>query len=376
MVGTSRSQAWRVVSATVLTFGGRLLGLGWIVLLTTAHGVAGLGQYSVAFAIAAIAVAGLDSAFLTRSIRTTDQVFYRDQSLRAILAVLFLVTALVQVASAHVMSTLSFAMLVIAGEIATNQVKAPSRRTGRVDRESTIDLGRQLLSIAAAAPAVAFSHPFHVVLGMYAVGYAPTFTWAVASSLRHLEVGRIPVGEVVTLNMGALAGAAYLQGDVLLLAAFTSDDYVGAYALAALIAANLSIVGQLYANSSISRVRSGEFPRMVYGLAAIGSLSSLIVALALMQADQANAAYMLLLFAPAVFARNVCWWLTLQLAAFSDDGYRLRSTLLVLLLRLTVLGILVALLGESVWIPLAAAVAESALLSLYLRRRREILLSA
>lgn len=369
---------WNVGAAIAITFGGRLVGLAWVGVLTSAYGVNGLGLYSTAFASAAIGVAGIDSAFLTRSIRVDDPTFNDDQAKRGFLAGTIAIPALALFAVGDSTFLIAFAVALTAGEIAANQVKAPSRRNGRVQKEMALDFVRQTTSIAAAIIGWASGATFEVALSLYVCGYLPFLVVAFTFALRKLpRCGlRMPVREFCQLNMSSVLGAVYLQGDLVLLGVLVDPELVGAYALATLIAINLTVPSQLYANSGIEKVREGVFAAAVWWIGIGGSAIATAISVALIGYGQEQVGYMLLLLVPAVFARSVSWWLTLQLAAWRDDRYRLYSTAAGVGLRFGILSGLVFVTGESVAFALAASVAELMLMALYLRRRRQLVLAS
>lgn len=235
---------------------GRLTGLLWTGVIVARLDVGDYGQYAMAFAASGIAVSLIDNPFLVRSIRISDRGFERERRSRTGFA---LILVLVGVGLFQLDFVVGFAIIIAGGEIALNALKSQSLRSGLVDHVMLLDLVRQTISILTGA-AYLFLHsdPNIEIASLY---YASAYFLAVGvASVRFgLRVPLLPGGrrEAFILSFGALAGAGYAQGDVLLLGFIAGDDAAGTYSIASMVAWSAAGLFLNHANAYVGEIRSG-----------------------------------------------------------------------------------------------------------------------
>lgn len=236
---------------------GRLTGLVWTGLIVARLDVGDYGQYAMAFAASGIAVGLIDNPFLVRSMRVSDRGFERERRSRTAFA---LILVLAGISLFQLNFVVGFAVVIAGGEIALNALKSQFLRGGIVDRVMLLDLVRQVLSIlTGAAYLFLHSEPQVEVASLFYAG-AYLLAVVVACVRFGLRVPSIPGRrrEAFILSFGALAGAGYAQGDVLLLGIIAGDEAAGTYSIASMVAWSAAGLFLNHANAYVGEMRSGR----------------------------------------------------------------------------------------------------------------------
>lgn len=237
-------------------YAGRLMGLLWTGVVVARLDVGDYGQYAMAFAASGIAVGLIDNPFLVRSMRVSDRAFERERRSRLSFA---LSLVLIGLCLFQLNFVVGFASVIAGGELALNALKSQSLRSGSVDRVMLLDLVRQGLSIfAGVAYLFLFPDPNVQVASLL---YSGAYVLAVVvGCVRYgLRFPWIPGGqrEAFILSFGALAGAGYAQGDVLLLGILGGDEAAGTYSIASMVAWSAAGLFLNHANAYVAEMRSG-----------------------------------------------------------------------------------------------------------------------
>ncbi len=234
--------------------GGRLLGLAWTAGLILTLGVADYGRYAMAFALAAILAAPLDNIFLVRSLRIDDERFLGERSTRVLVGTgLLLLGAAVYGASFEI----GFGLVVAGGEIVFNAYKSGALREGQPDVVQRLDLIRQAAAIALGSLYVFLTpDPQLGIAGLcYLAPYVLVVALAAVRALRYRPL--VPGGgrEIGLLWLDALALAAYIQGDVLLLGLVAGNEVAGLYSVVSVLALAAASLAQMYVHTFHERLR-------------------------------------------------------------------------------------------------------------------------
>lgn len=263
---------------------GRGLGLAWTAVVVSRLDVGDYGLYAMAFAASGIVVGLIDNPFLVRSMRVSDRAFERERRTRIGFAFVLL---LIGLGLFQVNFVVGFAFLIAGGEIALNALKSQALRSGLVDRLMLLDLVRQGLSISLGAAYLFLADD--PVLEIASLLYAGAYILAVAVASVSYGV-RLPwfpgkLREAGILSFGALAGAGYAQGDVLLLGLVAGDEAAGTYSIASMVAWSAAGLFLNHANAHVREMRSGGSGAHLVGIlrpALAVSLVVLIISIILM----------------------------------------------------------------------------------------------
>ncbi|MET3960886.1 O-antigen/teichoic acid export membrane protein [Marmoricola sp. OAE513] len=235
----------RTVLSAVWMFGGRGLGLLWALLLTHELGISGYGQFVVGISAAALISIPVDAYYLVRSPRVDDEQFEVDRASRYWLGVLIFALGLGLFA---VWLPAGLALSKAGGDVFFNAQKSTAIRTGRPDNAFALDSARQGLSLVAGMVVIVAVEDASVWLLslVYVLGFVP---FAVAMLPRVVGV-RVELPErtrsTVALVAEALGGAAYTQGDIVLLGLIAGESAAGYYSYATLALWSIAAVGQNY----------------------------------------------------------------------------------------------------------------------------------
>ena len=253
----SDSHMLRAAVASFWNYSGRVVGLGWTVLLISTLGVGDYGKYSIGVAAAAIINAGVDNAFFVRSLRIDEERFERERCARVLFGSAIAITGIVCFLEWYVAG---FAIIVAAGELFFNTYKSKYLRRGRPDVAMRFDAIRQLASIGLGAGYLLLvPHPqLSIATALYVAPYAVIMLVTLA-----YVPGRrpaVPGGpkEIALLSSEAFAFAVYGQGDLLVIGLLAGDEVAGYYSLALVTALAVSTMGQNYANTFIERLRAAD----------------------------------------------------------------------------------------------------------------------
>ena len=235
-------------------FAGRLIGLGWTAALVAVLGIGNYGQYAIAFALAAIIAAPLDNPFGVRALRVELDRYLSERTARAILGGVLLLAGVAVYFESFVVG---FALVVSGGEIAFNALKSRALRDGFPNLVQRWDVARQVASVVLGLGILFLVHgaPLSVVCAAYLVPYLVVLGLACAFVLRARPALPAPPREVGLLFVDALALAAYVQGDILLLGALAGSTVAGVYSLASLVSLAAVSLAQMYAQTFHERLR-------------------------------------------------------------------------------------------------------------------------
>lgn len=237
--------ALRTVMSAVWMFGGRGLGLLWSLLLIREFGIDGYGRFAIGIAAAALISIPVDAYYLVRSPRVDDEQFAVDRASRYWLGVLMFLGGLALFA---VWLPAGIALGKAGGDVFFNAQKSTAIRTGRPDTAFALDSGRQGLSLVAGVVVLLVVEDASLLLLslVYVLGFVPF----ALITLRHVAGVRVELPErsrsTAALVVEALGGAAYTQGDIVLLGALAGDAAAGYYSLATLVLWSVAAVGQNY----------------------------------------------------------------------------------------------------------------------------------
>ena len=235
-------------------FGGRLIGLGWTAALVAVLGIGSYGQYAIAFALAAIIAAPLDNPFGVRALRIDLDRYSAERSARTLLGTVLVLAG----AAAYFDSfVVGFALIVAGGEITFNSLKSLALRDGYPNIVQRWDVARQIASVGLglACLFLVTGAPLPLVCACYLAPYLVVVLVAAIVTLRSRPRLPAPPHEVWLLFVDALALAAYIQGDILLLGALAGSAVAGVYSLASLVCLAVVSLAQMFAQTFHERLR-------------------------------------------------------------------------------------------------------------------------
>jgi len=335
-------------------------------MLVSALTVGDYGQYAMAFSASGIVVGLIDNAFLVRSIRVSDRAFERERRTRSGFA---LVLTVLGFACFQFNYVLGFSILIAGGEIALNALKSGYLRGGRIQRVMQLDLVRQGVSIAAGGTYLLVASSPNMEFASLCYGAAYLVAVGLACFRYGVRFGGLPgrVRESTLLSFGAVAGAGYAQGDVLLLGVVAGDNAAGVYSIASMVAWAAAGLFLNHANSYVAEIRSG-------GSGA--SLKSILLPAALVAASVAGLSLViwfldvmnplgpsLLVLSAFVFLRAINHVCTVMLTLAKRDVTRTSATVVTALFDIGLVFLLADI--GSVGAAVAAVVSELLLLSVY-----------
>jgi O-antigen/teichoic acid export membrane protein len=274
---------------------------------------------------------------------------------------------------------IGFSIIIASGEISLNALKSWSLRNGQVQNIMLLDLARQGASIlAGAAYLFLVSDPNVETASLcYAAAYLAAVLWACFRF--GIRFGGLPgrPRESLVLSLGALAGAGYSQGDVLLLGMIAGDEAAGTYSIASMVAWAAAGLFLNHANSYVAEMRSGGVGASIRRIVP----SALIVALAVLAASGLISYFHVLdslgptlailsLFVLLRAINHVC---TVALTLGRRDVTRTVATLATALFDLGLVFLFVAL--GSVGAALAAVISELMLLFIYVPAYKRVVQS-
>jgi O-antigen/teichoic acid export membrane protein len=352
---------------------GRVIGLAWTATLVARLDLGDYGLYAMAFSASGLLVGMIDNPFLARSLRTADRTFARERRGRVSIALFLMIVGLCLFKVNYVVG---FCIVIAGGEMALNAVKSESLRCGLVDGVMKLDLLRQIISIAAGGAYLFLSENRTIEFAtiLYCLPYLVTVIYAV---LRYgLRVPNLPGGvrQCAVLSVGAIAGAGYAQGDVLLLGALAGNEAAGTYSIASLIAWSAAGLFLNHANAHISDLRGGKsilsLGRTMWPAFGV----SLLVAglgLVLSWAQILNSlGTSLLILSAFVFFRSVNHVLTVTLTVSGKDVTRMIATLASLAVDFLLLFLFIQ--HGSAGASVAAALSEVLLFAFYFSAYRRL----
>lgn len=245
MTATPERSTSRTILAAVWMFGGRGLGLLWSLLVIKYLGISEFGQFAVGIAAASLISIPIDAYYLVRSPRVDDEQFRVDRASRWWLGVLLFAVGLGLFA---VWLPAGLALSKAGGDIFFNAQKSTAIRAGKPDTAYALDSGRQGLSLVAGLVVVLILDDPSVTLlsVVYVLAFVP---FALLALPRVLGV-RVELPErsrrTVALIAEAVGGAAYAQGDIVLVGILSTDANAGYYSLASVVLWSIAAVGQNY----------------------------------------------------------------------------------------------------------------------------------
>lgn len=235
----------RTILAAVWMFGGRGLGLLWSLLVIKYLGISEFGQFAVGIAAASLISIPLDAYYLVRSPRVADEQFRVDRASRWWIGMLLFTAGLGLFA---VWLPAGLALSKAGGDILFNAQKSTAIRAGKPDAAFALDSARQGISLVAGLVVVlVVDDPSIALLSLvYVLGFVPF----ALISLPHVLGVRAELPErsrrTVALVVEAIGGAAYSQGDIVLVGILSTDANAGYYSLASVVLWSIAAVGQNY----------------------------------------------------------------------------------------------------------------------------------
>lgn len=353
----STTRVSRTAFASLSNYVGKGVGLLWTAILVAQLSIADYGAYAMAFAASGLIVGFLDNPYFVRSLRVSVRDFLSDRRARTTTA-----GTLVLLGSALWMfaPTVGFAVVIAGGEVATNTLKSSSLRAARPNLVSLIDLFRQLLGIGLGVAAVALipAAGFSIVVAAYCLPYLAVLLFcAVRYGFGRPWPRHGSVKEWARLSFGALAGAGYAQGDVLLLGLVANSSAAGVYSIASMVAWSAASVLQNYAYTHVEELRQGiaaagmkpEFAVAVALGAIVGITGYVLILIGLMP----PLGYVLAILSAFTALRAINHVLTVRLSVWGYDTLRLFATLSTLTVDLLLLFVM------REWGSVGAAIAAS-----------------
>ncbi len=341
----------RAALASMWNYSSRVVGLGWTALLIAKLGIGDYGQYSIAVAAAALTNAAIDNAFYVRSLRIEPDRFERERCARVIFGVLVAIAGVLCFLEWYIAG---FAIIVAAGELLFNTFKSQYLRSGRPDVTMRFDAARQLISIGLGAGGIVFlGADLHEATWLYVAPYL----LILLVCLRYVP-GRRPAApgglrEISLLSVEAFAAAVYTQGDLLVIGGIAGDRMAGYYSVALVTALAISMIGQNYANTFIETLRavSGHLasaPTLgrITRVAAVTGAAMAAIGIGVLISGKAELVGIVALIMSAwVFTRSINHMFIVLLFLQHRDALRVRATVIVAVIKMSLLLPAVHLLG-------------------------------
>ena len=333
----------RAALASLWNYSGRVVGLGWTALLVAKLGIGDYGTYAMAVAAGVMINAAIDNAFYVRSLRIEPDRFEGERCARVICGVLVAALGVLCFVQWYIVG---FAIIIGAGEQLFNTFKSQYLRTGRPDITMRFDAVRQLLSIGLGAAGIVFlGADLHQATWLYAVPYLVILLIC----LRFIP-GRRPLApggprEIALLSLESFAAVTYTQGDLLLIGGIAGEKMAGYYSVALVTALAISVIGQNYANTFVESMRavnghmSAAPPlRRIVRVAAATSLAMALIGIGVLISGLANLVGVIaLIMSVWVFARSINAMFTLLLFLQHRDAMRVRATVVVAVIKMSLL---------------------------------------
>lgn len=338
----------RAASAAAWLLAGQGFGFVWALLLVRAVDVSAYGQFATGVAAAALLTIPLDAYFLVRAPRVSEEEFRADRRTRAWIGLVILLAG----CAVLPWSTVPGLALGKAGAtIVFNALRSRAIRDGHPQAAQRADTVRALLCLACGGLALLLLEKADVgtVVSAWLVGYWPFVLLAIPV----LREGRPTRPEWSrrsgAILLDALGGAAYLQGDIVLVSLVLGSADAGRYGFGALVVGAIGAIGLNFGATYHERLRAagGDWragPPLRQVLVAAVAAAGLVALLALVLeyvAPEAHLAGTLLAFAPVAGTRFVSAVLTTYLVVGGHDAPRLLVTVVALVVK----GIGIALLA-------------------------------
>jgi hypothetical protein len=340
MTATPAKSARRTILSAVWMFGGRGLGLLWALMLTKHLGIAGYGQFAVGIGAAALISIPVDAYYLVRSPRVDDDQFLVDRASRFWLGVVLFAAGLAMFA---VWLPAALALSKAGGDVLFNAQKSTAIRTGKPDTAFALDSVRQGLSLAAGVVVVLAVDDASITLLsiVYVLGFVPFL----ATMLPQVLGVRVELPErtrsTAALVAEALGGAAYTQGDIVLLGVIAGSTAAGYYSYATLALWSIAAVGQNYSftfheplREHAGAVEAGPPFKITSALAAAGGVGMALTGVVLLVLGTENdlwAAFVILSVASTTRFYGAVF--TTVLALQSRDELRARMSVVAVLVK-------------------------------------------
>ncbi len=334
MTAVPEKSTRRTILSAVWMFGGRGLGLLWALLLTKHLGIAGYGQFAVGIGAAALISIPVDAYYLVRSPRVDDDQFEVDRASRYWLGVLLFAAGL---ALFTVWLPAGLALGKAGGDVFFNAQKSTAIRTGRPDNAFALDSARQGLSLVAGVVVILAVDDASIRLLslVYVLGFVPFALMMLPRVIGvHVELPE-RTRSTAALVAEALGGAAYTQGDIVMLGAIAGESAAGYYSYATLALWSIAAVGQNYSftfheplREHGGAVEAGPPFKITSALAVLGGIGMVGTGLVLMVAGTENDLWAcFVILGAAAITRFYGAVFTTVLALQSRDELRARMSL-------------------------------------------------
>jgi hypothetical protein len=236
------SNVAKTLMAMLWMYGGRGVGMLWTLALVGRLGVADYGLYGLGFALSSVIGPPLDQPFMVRAMRESKERFLAERTTRYLVAVALTACGVALIPVNYIAWS---GLIVAGGEMACNAWLSNAVRDGHPDRYWRFLTIRQMASIAIASGYLfATPHPtLAVATLLYCAQYVVIFVLGGIQVAGH-RPGIPGPPRVIAALVGEMAGMCiYLQGDVLLLGALTTNTTVGYYSLTVTVTRSLAAVG-------------------------------------------------------------------------------------------------------------------------------------
>jgi hypothetical protein len=364
----------KALVASSWVYGGRGVGLLWLMGLNLELGVSQYGYYALAVGIAPLVATPLESPFIVRSIRVDDQTFRAERSTRVLVGTIVAVSGFAMTELNYVAG---YALVIAGGEIVFNSLKATHLRDGNPNIVNRLDTIRQVSGVAAGFGGLfLIPHPTILAVSLcYSIPYVVLIVVALVTVPWCRP--RFPGGlrEAATLASEALVNAANMQGDLLVLGFLTDSTVAGYYSLASVTAWALVTPAQAYGQTFHESLRLADgalaaappLLRAAFISVTSAVLLILVGAALLALSPPPEIAYALIALSPFVFGRSMTTILAIIMYAQHRDGERFLWALPVLPIKLGMVALAANLGWGAVSAGLSCSVAEILLLIAYLR---------
>ncbi|HSI25825.1 MAG TPA: hypothetical protein VK948_00315 [Aeromicrobium sp.] len=324
----------RALWASGWFYGSRALVFAWALLLAHEFGVGQYGLFAMALAFGTMLGTPIDSYFMVRTPRVSDEEFEADRSTRVVLGM-----GLVFVG--WLLWPFTFVGGFAVGKAGIDVCFQASRssliRAGRPERAQRSDAIRQIVGVVLGATYV-WLYP-GATMEVAALVYLGGLALPILSGIKHLVTHSPHLPQLTTRNAAIVAesvgGVAYAQAGVILLGLLTSTASAGYYSFGLTIVIALSSIGLSFGTTYHRSLRDAgghpaAGPSMKWSLLLSLGCAVIVAGIALGLWLAGTDRHLWLTFAilaPVAFTRTFSTVATVVLMMQHRDFYRLAITL-------------------------------------------------